>query len=204
MIKQGLEVSRSEAMLASLSFPYQPSVFAPSYGLIFSNPENAELLKLFLEEERLAKLLAGPQNEPRPFDGQPIPEERTISKETLTQAITCARQLAQRGMSTIMIPQDEMLDISQIFAGITANQSLQMQNARQYLRNPSELGIPRIGGVIEVLIDTQLTHSSYYSFTAKDILRDLETANGSTNFTPFEARVIVALTYFGAQRYEND
>lgn len=195
MIKQGLEVSRSEAMLASLSFPYQPSVFAPSYGPIFSNPENAELLKLFLEEERLAKLLTSPESGP---------DERSVTKETLSQAKICAEELAQRGVSTIMVPRDEMLDISQVFAGITANQSLQMQNARQYLRNPSELGIPRIGGVINILTDSQLTHSSYYSFTAKDVLRDIESTYGPTHFTPFEARVIVALTYFGAQRYEND
>lgn len=189
---------------AAMAYSYQPTFFTPSSNPIFNNPENSELLKLFLEEERLAKLLASPQNEPRPFDGQPMPEERNISKETLTQAIACAKELAQRGVSTIMVPRDEMLDISQVFAGITAGQSLRMQNTRRQLRNPSDLGIPRIGGVINILTDSQLTHSSYYSFTAKDVLRDIESTYGPTHFTPFEARVIVALTYFGAQSYENN
>ena len=106
MIKEKATPSRSESLLAIIRSQmfYAQSSTSVSLGLVDS--ETMKLLQLYLEDERLAKVLASPEKGP---------DKLQVKREDLENATKCAAELAQKGLPITMVSTDEMLDINDIF-----------------------------------------------------------------------------------------
>jgi len=69
-----------------------------------------ELYHLFIQEERLAALIAD--------------DKEVIDKDTVYEVVASARKIAAKGYPTTLVSTDELLDIAQIFDPETASDKL--------------------------------------------------------------------------------
>lgn len=104
------EGPRSSAFFVN-SVYRSPYLDPGSPGSPFPNPKMIEYGQLFLEEERLAGLIADTDEQ-----GEP----QTVSRDTVEQTVTTARKVARTGFPLYLVDLDEILDTAQIYASESA------------------------------------------------------------------------------------
>ena len=139
-----------------------------------------ELYHLFIQEERLAALIAD--------------DKKTVDKETISEVVASARKIAAKGYPTTLVSTDELLDITQTFCFKNPNAARIEQEL--VLEDPQN---PPFG--------TRLTSRKFLNYaaalttspdtnTASSILVKLLAQIKDQDNTAWTARVAAALAYF--------
>ena len=97
MIKEKSSLSRSKSLLAILKIQMFHSEHTTFFAPGIMDQETMNLLQLYLEDERLAKVLANNDNGP---------DKLIIKKEDLESATKCTAQLAIRNLPITMVSTD--------------------------------------------------------------------------------------------------
>lgn len=107
MIKKSPESPRSESLLSAMRYQAMPSEFTPFLSPLLMSQETQQLISLFADEERLAPLISS--------STETGPNDKTVPQSLLNECIIVAKKLARRGMTTYLVPNDEILDIKEIY-----------------------------------------------------------------------------------------
>lgn len=154
------------------AFPPTPGEFPP-----IVDRRTMELADLFQQEEDLAHIITDDKQE--------------VAKAVVLKAIAIAKKLAEKGLPTVLVPLDEMLDIQRLYSCGDPNTSAVVQSVlHTHLHTPSKTETMRQFYVFRNCLPTHPDQD-----LANTLLTQLTESLDDEHNSTWTARVAAALAY---------